>query len=121
MNKHLEDAEAWFQSGKESIGENNRVAIAQFTHAMIKALDALFQEKLGKTPNRHEKSIEYFKQLLKENKIDGKESKYKRNIQAILQEKSDADYHGEYFSRSDAEKREKQVKRIIKMVKKYVE
>ncbi len=121
MNEHLKDAETWFQSGKENIGKNNRVAIAQFTHAMIKALDAIFQEKLGKTPNRHEKSIEYFKELLRRNKIDGKESKYKRNIQAILQEKNDADYHGEYFSKSDAEKRKKQVKRIIEMVKKYVE
>lgn len=120
VNEHIEDAESWFRSGKEEVGKNNRVAVAQFTHAMIKALDALFEEKLGKIPSRHENSVEYFKELLRKNKIDGKESKYKRNIQEVLREKNDADYHGAYFSESDAERREKQVRRIIDMVETYV-
>jgi len=120
-NKHLEDAKTWFESGVKSFEKNNRVAVAQFTHSMIKALDALFQEKIGEIPSRHDKSIEYFKELLKKNLIKKEESKYKRTIRDILQEKNDADYYGKYFSKSDADKRRKQVKRIIEMVEKYVD
>lgn len=87
---------------------------------MIKALDALFKEKLGKTPTRHNQATDFFKELLRKNLIKGEESRYRTTIQSILQRKSSAEYHAEYFSKKDAEKWRKQVKRIIRMVKKYV-
>lgn len=121
MNKHLEDSEAWFKTASSVVDENPRVACAQFSHAMIKALDALFEEKLGETPGRHDKATDFFKKLLNENLIKGEESKYRNSIQEILQKKSSAEYHGEYFSKSDALKWKKKVNRIMNMVRDYVE
>lgn len=121
MNRDLKDAETWFKTAESIIDENPRVACAQFSHAMIKALDALFQEKLGKTPGRHDKATDLFKELLQENLIKGKESKYRNTIQNLLQQKSEAEYHGGYFSKSDAREWRKKVKRIIAMVKRYVD
>ncbi len=46
MNDDLKDAETWFKTASSIIEENPRVACAQFSHAMIKSLDALFKEKL---------------------------------------------------------------------------
>lgn len=120
MNKHLEDAGVWFKTASSIIEENPRVACAQFSHALIKALDALFDEKLGKTPGRHDKATDFFKELLQENLIRGEESKYRSSIQEILQKKSSAEYHGDYFSKSDAKDWKRRVRRIIKMVKRYV-
>ncbi len=120
MNEHLKDADAWLNAGEKIMEENPRVACAQFSHAMIKALDALFEEKLGKTPTRHDQAGDFFKELLRKNLIKGEESRYRSTIQTILQRKSAAEYHTEYFSKSDAEKWRKQVRRIIRMVKKYV-
>lgn len=120
MSKHLEDAEVWFKTANSAIDENPRVACAQFSHALIKALDALFDKKLGKTPGRHDKATDFFKELLQENLIKGEESKYRNSIQEILQKKSSAEYHGDYFSKSDARDWKKKVSRIMKMVKKYV-
>lgn len=121
MNEHLRDAETWLDAGEEILENNPRVACAQFSHAMIKALDALFEEKLGKTPSRHDQTMSFFKELLDKNLIKGEESRYRNSIQSILQRKSAAEYHTKYFSRSDAEKWRKQVKRIIRMVKNYVQ
>ncbi|MBS3817330.1 MAG: HEPN domain-containing protein [Candidatus Thermoplasmatota archaeon] len=121
MNDDLKDAETWFKTASSVIEENPRVACAQFSHAMIKALDALFKEKLGRTPGKHDKAVDYFKELLQKNLIKSEESKYRRSIQQILQKKSTAEYHTEYFSRSDAVKWRKKVKRIMDMVKRYVE
>lgn len=121
MDDDLKDAEAWFKTAKSVVEENPRVACAQFSHAMIKALDALFKEKLGRTPGKHEQAVDFFKELLQKNLIKGEESKYRRSIQQLLQKKSSAEYHTEYFSRSDAVKWQKKVQRIMRMVKKYVE
>ncbi|MFO7991235.1 MAG: HEPN domain-containing protein [Thermoplasmata archaeon] len=121
MNDDLEDAETWFKTASSVIEENPRVACAQFSHAMIKALDALFSEKLGRVPRKHDQAADYFKELLQKNLIKGEESKYRRTIQHVLQKKSSAEYYGEYFSRSDALEWKKKVGRIIDMVKNYVD
>lgn len=120
MNEHLRDAESWLKAGEKMVEKNSRVACAQFSHAVIKALDALFKEKLNETPTRHDQTTDFFKELLEKNLIKGEESRYRNTIQTILQRKSAAEYHTEYFSKSDAEKWRKQTKRIIRMAKKYV-
>lgn len=120
MSEHLRDAEAWLKAGEEILEENPRVACAQFSHALIKALDALFEEKLGKTPGRHDQAMDFFKELLDKNLIKEEEARYRAPIRSILQRKSAVEYHTEYFSKKDAERWRKQVKRIIRMVKNYV-
>lgn len=44
MNQHRKDAEAWLKTAKFIKQDNPRVACAQFSHALIKALDALFEK-----------------------------------------------------------------------------
>ncbi|MDY6773712.1 MAG: HEPN domain-containing protein [Candidatus Nanohaloarchaea archaeon] len=119
-NKHLEDARAWLEHARDE-KDNHRVACAMAVHSVIKSLTALFEEFLGEMPGRHDHATDYFRRLIDDGHIDPDESKYTRNIQNMLQKKTDADYKATYFSKSDADKWRKQSERIYKMAKNYVE
>lgn len=121
MNDHLKDSEAWIDCAKFIIDKNPRVSVALSAHGMIKALDALFKNKLGRTPKRHDKATDFFKELLDRNLISSEESRYRRTIQNILQKKSSAEYHVVYFSKNKAKSWVRDVERIKNMVKKYID
>lgn len=88
MNEHLKDAKSWLDSTKRTLNKNPRVSMAMSAHSVIKALDALFEEKLNETPTRHDNATDFFKRLLKENKIDPEYSRYSNNLTALLQKKA---------------------------------
>ncbi len=120
MNDHLKDSEAWLKCANFIMEENPRVSAAMSAHALIKALDALFEAKLGSTPKRHDNATDFFKELLNKNLILAEESKYRWDIQNILKKKSSAEYHTVYFSKTDAMEWARKVAKIHDMVQKYL-
>ncbi|KXA91729.1 hypothetical protein AKJ57_00125 [candidate division MSBL1 archaeon SCGC-AAA259A05] len=104
MKEHLKDAKAWLGSTRENLESNPRVSMAMAAHSVIKSLDALFEEKLGETPSRHDNATDFFRRLLREGEIDPKYSKYSNELTALLQKKSSAEYHAAYVSKSEARK-----------------
>lgn len=102
MNEHLRDARTWLKSAGESLEDNPRVSMAMSAHAVIKALDALFEQEFGETPSRHDNATDFFRRLVKGRAIDPDYSRYSNKLTALLHRKSAAEYHISYVSKSDA-------------------
>ncbi|MBS3056947.1 MAG: HEPN domain-containing protein [Candidatus Aenigmarchaeota archaeon] len=120
MNEHFKDANSWIKCAQYILDENPRVSAAMSAHAMIKSLDALFEEKFSRTPQRHDKATDFFKEVLSRNLIRGEESRFLHTIQNILQKKSSAEYHTSYYSKDDARQWIRNVENIMEMCGKYV-
>ena len=116
----MKDAQTWLEAAHSTKDKNPRVACALAAHAVIKALDALFEATLKKTPTRHDNAIDFFRELLAKGLIEPTENTQLPRIQEILKKKSTAEYHLGYFSKRDTEAWIRDTEKIIKMVRKYV-
>ncbi len=122
----LAEAEEWLQSSKlmsERV-EKHQLAVAvccaQAIHALIRANDALTLSYLGKKSGRHDDAPFLFMELIKQNKIEEKESLFEKILMKAMQEKSGADYGKSSYSKKDAHYFIQEAEKFISMVKIYI-
>ena len=118
----LEEAEVWYESAKSAFDsprgrEKYTVAVAQATHALIKANDALTMKYLGLRSTRHEDAAVLFGDSIKQNKIDPKLADLRRLLTRAVAEKSNYDYKGTEVSKATASSWLRDVERFLETVR----
>ncbi len=122
--KNLKEAELYFDLSKRAEESENpqsrTVATFLYIQCLIKSNDALCENYLNETPNRHGDTAYFFKRLYQEDYIDKKYSKHQDKLTKWMQEKSKAQYQAQTYKSNEINKLRKQVKRFLRDTKKIL-
>ncbi|MDI6903349.1 MAG: hypothetical protein QMC77_06410 [Methanocellales archaeon] len=122
--KELKEAEFWLESAEDLMDamspdkEKYTVAVAQATHSIIRANDALTLKFLKKRAMRHDDAVRLFRDLIGLNKIPSKFADLGSTIIIpAVQTKSKADYKGIEVSKAGAERWLRKAQKFIECAK----
>lgn len=122
--RELKEAEFWLESAKNLMKsaspdrERYTVAVAQATHSIIRANDALTLRFLKRRAMRHDDAVRLFRDLVGLNKIPSKFADMGSTIIIpAVQTKSKADYKGIEVSKAEAERWLRRAQKFIECVK----
>lgn len=118
----FEQAKLWLEGARHIANYDSEsktkytVAIAMTIHAIIKANDSLTLKFMNITARRHDDARRLFEDLINKNFVKAEYSNYKQTIQEAINNKSEAEYKGTYFSKADFEDMERKAEKFLKMV-----